>query len=48
MLLHFHKSNMYCSYNTTVMLYCTPIVLILLNHNGMSSTKKNTTAYLIY
>lgn len=40
MLLHFHKNNMYCFHNTTGMSHGTPSVLILLNHNGMSSTKK--------
>jgi hypothetical protein len=30
------------------MLNGTPTVLIIINHNGMSSTKKNTRAYLIY
>lgn len=41
MLQHFNN-------NKTVMLNGTPTVLILTNHNGMSSTKKNTRSYLMY
>jgi hypothetical protein len=46
MLLHFNKINTYCSYNKVVMLNGTPTVLIPINYNGMSSTKKNATVYL--
>lgn len=48
MLLHFNKNNMYFFNNKIVMLKGTPTVLVLINHNGISSTKENTTPYLIY
>ena len=48
MLLHFNKNNMYFFNNKIVMLKGTPTVLVLINHNGISSTKENTTPYLFY